>query len=135
VIHLLADHGWLDYQSTLNSSVRLVREKPEVIQRFVNASISGWHDYLHGDPTPGDLLIQRDNPDMLGERIASSRNLMLQAGLLESGDASTLGMGAMTDARWQAFYNSMVVAGAQPAGLDIRKAYTTQFVNQGVGLT
>jgi len=134
VIHLLADHGWLDYQSTLNSSAQLVREKPDVVQRFVDASISGWRDYLHGDPTSGNLLIRRDNPDMLDERIASSRSLMMQAGLLESGDAATLGIGAMTDVRWRAFYNSMVVAGAQPAGLDIRKAYTTQFVNRGVGL-
>ena len=40
----------------------------------------------------------------------------------------------MTDERVQSFYDKMVKAGVVPAGLDIKKAYTLDFVNKGVGL-
>jgi NitT/TauT family transport system substrate-binding protein len=54
-------------------------------------------------------------------------------GILNSGDAKTLGLGAMTDKRWKSFYDSMVAAGAQPAGLDVTKGYTLKFINKGAG--
>ena len=41
--------------------------------------------------------------------------------------------GAMTDARWADFYNSMTDVGVLPAGLDPRQAYTLEFVNKGIG--
>ena len=50
------------------------------------------------------------------------------------GDALTLGIGAMTDARMQDFFDKMVRAGVVKAGLDYRKAYTLKFVNKKVGL-
>jgi NitT/TauT family transport system substrate-binding protein len=40
----------------------------------------------------------------------------------------------MTDARWQAFYDSMVAVGVYKPGIDIAKAYTTQFVDKRVGV-
>ena len=48
-------------------------------------------------------------------------------------DARDLGIGAMTDAHMKSFYDQMVRAGVVKAGLDYSKAYTTQFVNKGVG--
>ena len=40
------------------------------MQRFVDASIEGWYSYLNGDPTPGNALIKRDNPEMTDALIA-----------------------------------------------------------------
>jgi NitT/TauT family transport system substrate-binding protein len=50
-----------------------------------------------------------------------------------SGDALTLGIGAMTDARWQRFYESMADVGIVPKDLDPKKGYSLEFVNKGVG--
>jgi NitT/TauT family transport system substrate-binding protein len=72
---------------------------------------------------------------MTDEKIAYAIDAMKSSGMVESGDAKTLGIGAMTDARWQSFYKSMVDAGAQPAGLDVSKGYSLQFVNKRVGLS
>ena len=55
-------------------------------------------------------------------------------GIVDSGDALTLGIGAMTDETIGGFYEAMVEAGVVEAGLDWQSAYTTQFVNQGLGL-
>jgi NitT/TauT family transport system substrate-binding protein len=59
---------------------------------------------------------------------------MKQHGIVDSGDAEKLGIGAMSDARWEDFFNKMVRAGVVKASIDYRKAYTVQFVNKGVGV-
>ena len=39
----------------------------------------------------------------------------------------------MTDARWQSFYDSMVAVDVLPAGLDVGRTHTLEFVNKGIG--
>ena len=46
----------------------------------------------------------------------------------ESPDTRGGRYGAMTDARWEAFFKEMSASGALPATFDYRKAYTLQFV-------
>jgi NitT/TauT family transport system substrate-binding protein len=58
---------------------------------------------------------------------------MNENGIALSGDALTLGIGAMTDARWAGFYTAMADVGVLPKGVDAKKAYTLEFVNKGVG--
>ena len=134
VIHLLADYGFANYQTTINTSAKLVQERPEVLQRFIDASIKGWYSYLYGDPSPANALIKKINPDTSDEKIDFAIATMKKFGLVDSGDAKTLGIGAMTDARWAGFYKDMSEAGALPKGLDVKKAYTLQFVDKKVGM-
>lgn len=58
---------------------------------------------------------------------------MNENGIVTSGDALTLGIGAMTDARWARFYASMADVGVLPPGVDPKKGYSLEFVNKGVG--
>ena len=55
-------------------------------------------------------------------------------GVVDSGDALKLGIGAMTDARVKEFFDQMVEAGVVKPDTDYRKAYTLRFVDKGVGL-
>jgi NitT/TauT family transport system substrate-binding protein len=75
----------------------------------------------------------KDNPDMDQPKIDYAIKVMNAQGIVLSGDANTLGIGAMTDARWKSFYDTMAAAGAVPTGLDIAKAYSLAFVNKGIG--
>ena len=59
--------------------------------------------------------------------------VMNEKGIVRSGDALKLGIGAMTDERWKRFYDTMAAAGAFAAGIDYKKAYSLEFVNKGVG--
>jgi NitT/TauT family transport system substrate-binding protein len=59
---------------------------------------------------------------------------MKEHGILDSGDAATLGIGAMTAERWQSFYQTVAEQGLYPKGLDITKAYTLRFVDRKVGM-
>ncbi|MGX1196945.1 ABC transporter substrate-binding protein [Parvibaculum sp. MBR-TMA-1.3b-4.2] len=133
-VFLLADAGYPGYASFIMAPNKLIAERPEIVQAFVDASIRGWVDYLYGDPAPGDALIKKDNPDATDDLLAHSRAVLKQYGIVDSGDAETLGIGAMTDARWREFYTAMRDAGVYPADLDLDKAYTLAFVNKRVGL-
>src|SRR5919106_403269 len=134
VVHLLADNGYVSYATTLETRQQLVKERPDVVQRFVNATIEGWYSYLYGDRAAANALIKKDNPEMDDDQLAYSHAKMLEYGIVVSGDALKLGIGAMTDARWREFADTMVKAGVYPADIDVSKAYTTQFINKGHGM-
>ena len=134
VVHLLADNGYVSYATTVETRWQMVKEKPDVVQRFINATIEGWYTYLYGDRSAANALIRKDNPEMDDEQLAYSHSKMLEYGIVDSGDALKLGIGAMTDARWKEFTDTMVKAGVYPADLDLSKAYTLQFINKGHGI-
>ncbi|MGH6918068.1 MAG: ABC transporter substrate-binding protein [Geminicoccaceae bacterium] len=133
-VFLLADAGYSPYSTVIETSWQLVEENPDLVQRFVDASIEGWYSYLYGDPSPANALIKHDNPDMTDEQIAYSIAKMKEYGIVDSGDALELGIGAMTDERWQSFFQFAADAGLYPKDLDLSRAYTTQFVNNKVGM-
>lgn len=132
---LFADSGFENYQTTIDVGTKFATERPEVLQRFIDASIEGWALYMRGtERAAAHALIRRDNPDMSAESIAYADQAMADRGIVVSGEAQTLGIGAMTDARWERFAAAMVAAGVYPAGLDAKRAYSLQFVNRKVGI-
>ena len=134
VVLLLADAGYSSYGSLIQTSNKLAQEKSDLVQRFVDASVEGWYSYLYGDPTPANELIKRDNPEMTDALLAYGIAKIKEYGIVDSGDAKTNGIGAMTDARWRNFFDAMSSAGVYPKSLDFDKAYTLKFVNKKVGM-
>jgi NitT/TauT family transport system substrate-binding protein len=113
-----------------------MNERRDAVQRFVNATMEGWTQYMTGQGIEAaNALIKRDNPDMDDAKIAHAIRIMNQYGIVRSGDAERLGIGAMTHERWQGFYEMMRDVGLYPAGMDFRRAYTLDFVNKRVGLS
>jgi NitT/TauT family transport system substrate-binding protein len=133
-IFLLADQGFSAYSTLIETRRDLVDKKPDLVQRFVDASIIGWYNYIYGDNAAANALIKSQNPEMTDELLAYSVAKMTAYGIVDSGDAATLGVGAMTDARVKDFFDKMVRAGVVKPSLDYRKAYTLQFVDKKVGL-
>lgn len=133
-IWLLADYGFTSYSTTIEMMKPFVEENKETVQCFVDATAIGWYNYLYGDNSAANAKIQEDNPDMSDGQLAYSLNALKEFGIVDSGDALTLGINAMDDARMKAFYQSMVDVGVVPADIDPSEAYTLEFVNKGVGL-
>ncbi|WP_370638237.1 ABC transporter substrate-binding protein [Ancylobacter sp. Lp-2] len=132
-LFLLADQGFDTYSTTIETRSELVKSNPDLVQRFVDASIIGWYNYLYGDNAKANALIKKDNPEMTDEMIAFSIDKMKEYGIVDSGDTKKLGVGAMTDEKIKSFYDKMVRAKVVKADIDYKKSYTTQFVNKGVG--
>jgi NitT/TauT family transport system substrate-binding protein len=128
VVLSLSDAGFAGYASLIATSRDLTAKNPDLVRRFIAATAEGWHSYLDGDPAPGNALIRQANPDMTDALLAYGRGALKSHGIVESGDALTHGIGAMTDARWRDFFESMVKAKLYPASLDYHAAYTLQFI-------
>jgi len=133
-IFLLADNGYSTYATTIEARKETVDKNPDLVQRFVNASIIGWYHYLYGDNAKANAAIKKDNPDISDEQIAFSIAKLKEYGIVDSGDTQKLGIGAMTDARMKDFFDQMAKAGVFKADVDYKKAYTLTFVDKGVGL-
>jgi NitT/TauT family transport system substrate-binding protein len=133
-VFLLADEGFNTYSTLIETRRDLVEKKPDLVQRFVDASVIGWYNYLYGDNKAANAAIKKLNPEMTDDLLAYSIATMKQYGIVDSGDTLTLGIGAMTDARMQNFFDKMVRANVVKPAVDYRKSYTLQFVNKKVGL-
>ena len=135
VVLMLSDSGFNGYASLIATSGKLVQTNPDLVQRFVNASIEGWNSYLHGDPSPAFTAIQKANPDMTPGLLHYGYTQLKERGIIDSGDTKTLGLFAMTDARWASFFDQMAATGLYDKSMNYKAGYTLQFVNHGFGLT
>jgi ABC-type nitrate/sulfonate/bicarbonate transport system substrate-binding protein len=134
VMIALADSGFNGYSNLIQTRREMVDTKADIAQRFVDASIIGWNNYLYGDNRAANDLIKGDNPQMSDDQLAHSVATMKEYGIVDSGEAKELGIGAMTDPHIASFFDKMVKAGVVKADLDYRKAYTLRFVNKKVGM-
>ncbi len=135
VVHLLADHGFSTYSTLIETRADIVKNKPELVQKFVDASILGWVNFMYGDRKVATALMLKDNPELSAAEVEASVSLMKQQGIVDSGEARTLGIGAMKAERIQDFYAQMVKAGLYKSGdVDLTQVATSQFVNKATGV-
>ena len=135
VVHLLADHGFSTYSTLIETRADTLKNKPELVQKFVDASILGWVNFMYGDRQAATALMVKDNPELSVAEVEASVELMKQQGIVDSGDAQTLGIGTMKAARIQDFYTQMIQAGLYRTGdVDLSQVAALQFVNKSVGV-
>jgi NitT/TauT family transport system substrate-binding protein len=131
-VFLLADHGWNSYSTVLETRTQLIEERPELVQRFIDASIAGWRNYLAGGKPAAvaDELIKKENPAMTDGQIAFSRAKMRELQLLGPNEPSKIRIGAIDKESVGDFYKKMVAAGMYDADdVDPQDAVDTQFVD------
>jgi NitT/TauT family transport system substrate-binding protein len=131
---LLADYGFSTPSTMIETKAAYVEASRDLVQRFVDASIVGWYNYLYNDPSLGNAAIKADNPDMSDEQIEFTRNTLKEVGLVDSGIALEKGIGCFDEETLQSFYDKMVRAEVIPADVDLSKVYTNEFVCKGVGM-
>ena len=133
-VFLLADNGYSPYSTMITTSQAMIDNKSDVVQRFVDASIEGWYNYLYGDNSKANALIKTDNPEMTDGQIAYSIAKIKEFGIVESGEALDKGIGCITDDHYKKFYDEMVAIKVVKADTDYTKAFTTKFVCKGTGM-
>lgn len=124
---LFADDGYPPYGTTIVTTHKMVADKPDLVGRFVRASLEGWKAYF-ADPTAGNELIRKDNPNMTAEQLAYALKRLQDLKVFSGGDAATMGVGVITEARWRLTYDYMVRAGLLKADTDWRRGIAPQFV-------
>ena len=124
---LLADDGYPPYTGAVTTTQKTVAERPEMVARFVKATMEGWKSFMD-NPAPAIEAIKKENQNMTDGQIAYAMQRMREMKVVTGGDAARLGIGAMTDERWKKTADFMVDAGLLKSTTDYRKAYTMQFV-------
>lgn len=132
-VFLLADLGYPPYAETIVVTRGTLAVRKDAIQRFIRASAEGWKSYL-SNPAPGNALIRRDNPRIEDGLIAYGVARIKEYGIVTGGDAATLGIMTMTDARWAKTAEFMRSAGLLKPDFDVRSAYTLDLVRGAVVL-
>lgn len=124
-VFLLADEGYPGYATMVLAPDSLIAKNPAAVQAFVEASAAGWRQYLDGDGKAADALIRKDNPEMTQDVLDQARAKLKSYRIVEGEPGTPLG--AMSDARWKAFFDMAAAQGVYPKTLDPARAYTLQF--------
>jgi NitT/TauT family transport system substrate-binding protein len=127
-VFLLADEGYPSYATMVLAPNAFARDNATALRSFIAASAEGWRDYINGDGKAADALIRKANPGMTQDILDQARAKLKSFGIVDGGDAALYGLGAMTEERWQAFFDVTSQAGVYPTNLDWRQAFTTQYL-------
>jgi NitT/TauT family transport system substrate-binding protein len=133
-IFLLADAGYAPYATMITVQRRLIDKNPDLVQRFVDASIEGWYNYLYGDNTAANALIKRENPDMTDGQIEYAIGKLKEFGIVDSGDALDKGIGCLTAEHYTQFAKTLVSVKLLKPDTDVTKAFDTHFSCKGIGM-
>jgi NitT/TauT family transport system substrate-binding protein len=133
-IFLLADRGYKPYATMITVQQSLIDMNPDLVQRFVDASIEGWYNYLYGDNAAANALIKTTNPEMTDGQIEYAIDKMKQYGIVDSGDALDKGIGCMTEERYKQLADELVKVKLLKPDTDYTKAFDARFSCKGVGL-
>ncbi|WP_271565270.1 ABC transporter substrate-binding protein [Bradyrhizobium sp. CCBAU 11386] len=124
---LLADSGYPPYGSTIVTTEKMIADKPDLVARFVQASLEGWRDYMK-NPAPANALIKAANAKMTDGQIAFALERMREIKAIDRGDAATLGLGIITADRYRQIYEFLVAGGLLDPKVDWHKAFDDRFV-------
>lgn len=130
LVFLLADYGYQTYAATIETRRELVEKNPDLVQRFVDASIKGWYSYLK-NPQPGNELIKKSNQEMTDEQIDYTLKMLKESKIIFTPDVEKQGIGSMSEERWKSLFESMVSVGIYKPNVNYKDAFTLQFVNKG----
>lgn len=100
-----------------------IKNRPELVRGFVRALLRGVQDTIN-NPAQALEITVKQYPEFGGERIASSKAVLDASIALWKN--SKLGETRLTD--WQAMEQFMREAGFIPAALDVRQAFTNDFI-------
>jgi NitT/TauT family transport system substrate-binding protein len=123
---LISSAGYDPYR-VLVARKDLAEEHPDIVARFVRASIKGWQDYLR-DPGPANTLILKLNPAQNRDQMAYTLKALKEGNFVTGPDTSGAQIGRMTAERWAATNNQLTALGVIRKPIDPATAYTLKFL-------
>jgi ABC-type nitrate/sulfonate/bicarbonate transport system substrate-binding protein len=110
------------YADTLFTTEQMVREKREVVRKFVAATLKGWTAATSAPEEAAKITIKFGSKPNYDHELA-----MMKASIaLLQPDAEPIG--SMGEAKWRSAQQLLVEAGFQKAPIDVSKAFTTEFL-------
>jgi NitT/TauT family transport system substrate-binding protein len=124
---LIHDSGFQPYGNVIFTTEKMIKENPELVQKFINATVKGWEYYKdHSDEI--NPFLKEKNPDLDEE--AMKYGAEAQKDLIFGGDAETNGFGYMSEERWKTLQDQLLDLDIIKKDEDISKVYTTEFLQE-----
>jgi NitT/TauT family transport system substrate-binding protein len=123
---LISATGYQPYRVTFTSQ-QFLKAHPDLVQKFTDASLQGWKDYI-ANPGPINAQLQKLNPNMSPDLMNFSINTLKSDRFLTGDDTPASHLGHMEPDRWTTLYQQLVDLKVITQPFDPRQAYTTQFV-------
>jgi NitT/TauT family transport system substrate-binding protein len=123
---LTSDAGYNPYR-VMFTTREFLQLHPDVVGKFVRASLRGWRDYLN-DPAPAHAVISKLNPALTPDWMQFSWQALRDGHFVTGDDPSGAQLGQMDPKRWQAMYEQLLDLKVIEKTFDPSTAYTLQFV-------
>jgi len=101
-------------------------QHPDIVAKFVRASIHGWQDYLK-NPAPTDAYLLKLNPALNPAQEAYTSQALRDGSFVTGSDPSGARIGRMDVARWQASYDQLKTLGILKGPVNLTGTYSLQF--------
>jgi len=124
---LLTSETGYDPYRVFVTSTSFYKEHPEIVGKFVRASLRGWRDYLN-DPAVANETISKLNPAMSRDQMAFTYQALKDGRFITGADPSGSQLGQLDPARWQTMYQQLLDLKILKKPFDPKIAYTTEFL-------
>lgn len=124
---LIAHPGYEPYRVVFTSDA-FAKEHPEIVAKFVRATLRGWTDYLTGDPAPGNALIKKVRSDLPDDFFAYSIKAMNDYQLVLGDPKRGEKMGQITRARLETQLKLLKELGVMDRELRVDDVATFDFL-------
>jgi NitT/TauT family transport system substrate-binding protein len=126
---LISQAGYDPYRVFLTSR-SFLQEHPEIVAKFVRASLRGWRDYLvHPDDV--NAAIGKLNPAMSAPQMKFSYEALRDQHFIAGDGPNGANLGRFDPARWTNMYQQLLDLKVITKPFDPTTAYTTRFMPNG----
>jgi NitT/TauT family transport system substrate-binding protein len=128
---LIYDTGFRPYGSVIFTTRQFATAHPDVVRKFVAASVRGWYSYLKDPSATNAYLLTAPgakNYFETPEEQTFSFTQMKRLHLVDGGDAAAHGIGWFNVDRWKTLRAQMSSVGIKVGGVDVNQAFTDQFL-------
>jgi NitT/TauT family transport system substrate-binding protein len=102
-------------------------QHPDIVAKFVHATIKGWQEYLR-DPGPANTLILSLNPAQNAKQMQYTVQALKDGDFITGPDKSGADIGKMTAERWKSTNDQLTSLGVIRKPIDPTTAYTLKFL-------
>jgi len=113
-----ADYGVAMYADTLFTTERLLAEKPDLVRKFVAATIHGWSDAVNEPEAAAHITVK------FGNKLEYAHELAMMKASIVLIKAGKDAIGVSKQSEWEGIQKMLIDAAFQKTAVDVSKAYT-----------
>ena len=121
------DYGIHTYSDTIIATNKLIRENPDLVERFLRATMKGWKWAIE-NPEKAAVMSLKYNPELIPERQIAEMEASIP--LVHTGEDQ---IGWMKSKVWQGMHDMLIDQGVLSKPVELNRVYTLTFLEKIYG--